>query len=361
MLVIWLYKTILILMMLIYLLYTIVFIFWSIYLIDAVKRKRIYYKTTLRWQQRNDLHQQTLAYNAKTQMVKYSFLFCINLVEWFACTFSAILSGINMIKEYNSKTSSINISSDSEYLTNATVITTKQFHLNLPNFPILCMILSVTLIGSLCMYLAARYAHKSWIKPNSIPYWISFFILSSILTQFLVSLCYTSVIGVWCEAVLLTLCVIFSWKQYRKLSMVMNWSIVDLQVDGRKRLLLKQINMKRRFTGMFIIIWIAVFFFLASSFTESILQTILVFFPFNDDSTFIDSLSCVILQMSTHDHLNTIIYYIEYSFASVGFLIFFIPYICIGLVEMFIMLWRLCKGTTGYRTHFHNKLYDPLI
>ena len=350
-----------ILMMLIYLLYTLVFIFWSIYLIDAVKRKRIYYKRTLRCIQRNDLHQQTLAYNAKTQMVKYSFLFCINLVEWFACTFSAILSGINMIKEYNSKTPSINISSDSEYLTNATVITTKQFHLNLPNFPILCMILSITLIGSLCMYLAARYAHKSWIKSNSIPYWISFFILSSILTQFLVSLCYTSVIGVWCEAVLLTLCVIFSWKQYRKLSMVMNWSIVDLQVDGRERLLLKQRNMKRRFTGMFIIIWIAVLFFLASSFTESILQTILVFFPTHDDSSFIDSLSCVILQMSTHDHLNTTIYYIEYSFASVGILIFFIPYICIGLVEMFIMLWRLCKGTTGYRTHFHNKLYDPLI
>ena len=358
----WIYKTILILMILIYSLYTLVFIFWSIYLIDAVKRKRIYLKRTLRCIQREDLYQQTLANNAKTELVKYSFLFCINIVEWFACTFSAILFGMDMTMEYNTKTSSINSLSDWEYLTHAIVPITKQFHLNLPHINTLCMILSITLIGSLCMYLAARYAHKSWIKSNSIPYWISFFILSSILTQFLVSLCYTSVIGVWCEAVLLTLCVIFTWKQYRKLSMVMNWSIVDLQVDGRKRLLLKQKNMKRRFTRMFTLIWIAVLFFLASSFTETILQTILVFFPFNDDSSFIDSLSCVILQMSTHDHLNTItIYYIEYSFDSLGILILFIPYICCGLVTMCVMLWRLCKGTTGYRTHFHNKLYDPLI
>ena len=188
----------------IYSLYTLVFIFWSIYLIDAVKRKRIYLKRTLRCIQREDLHQQTLAYNAKTELVKYSFLFSINLVEWFACTFVSINNVLTTIREYKNTASP-----ESEYSTHA-IIFTKQFYLNVPHINTLCIILSVTLIGSLCMYLAARYAHKSWIKSNSIPYWISFFILSSILTQFLVSLCYTSVIGVWCEAVLLTLCVIFS-------------------------------------------------------------------------------------------------------------------------------------------------------
>ena len=341
----------------IYSLYTLVFIFWSIYLIDAVKRKRIYLKRTLRCIQREDLHQQTLAYNAKTELVKYSFLFSINLVEWFACTFVSINNVLTTIREYKNTASP-----ESEYSTHA-IIFTKQFYLNVPHINTLCIILSVTLIGSLCMYLAARYAHKSWIKSNSIPYWISFFILSSILTQFLVSLCYTSVIGVWCEAVLLTLCVIFSWKQYRKLSMVMNWSIVDLQVDGRERLLLKQRNMKRRFTRMFTIIWIAVLFLLACEVTESILQTIQIFVLTHEDSSFLDYLSCVIQQKSTHDQLNTItsIYYIELFLGAVGGLIFFVPYTCYGLVTMCVILWRLCKGTTGYKTHFHNHLYDPLI
>ena len=60
-------------------LYSLVFIFWSIYLIDAVKRKRIYYKRTLRYLKRDDLDQQALAYNAKTQLVKFVTLLCLNI------------------------------------------------------------------------------------------------------------------------------------------------------------------------------------------------------------------------------------------------------------------------------------------
>ena len=145
--------------------------------------------------------------------------------------------------------------------------------------------------------------------------------------------------------------------------MVIKWSIVDLQVDGRERLLLKQRNMKRRFTRMFTIIWIAVLFLLACEVTESILQTIQIFVLTHEDSSFLDYLSCVIQQKSTHDQLNTItsIYYIELFLGAVGGLIFFVPYTCYGLVTMCVILWRLCKGTTGYKTHFHNHLYDPLI
>ena len=346
----------------IYSLYTLVFIFWSIYLIDAVKRKRIYYKRTLRCLQReDDLHQQALAYNARTELVKYSFLFCINLVEWFACTFGLIPTAIPLISEFHNKTPTMNTSSDSEYSTDAIFPVTKRFHLNLPNLDILCMILSMILIGSLCMYLSARYAHKSWIKSNSIPYWICFFVLSSTLTQFLVSICYTSVIGVWCEYILFTLSIIFAWKQYRKLCMVMNWTIVDLQVSGRKRLFLKHKKMKRTFTRIFTIIWISVLFFLTCIFTTSIFQTFLTFSLTHDDSFFLSLLSCVNLAITTHGHVNAIIIRIELTLGTVGALMLFIPYICFGFVTMCVTLWRLCKGTTGYRTHFHNRLYDPLI
>ena len=354
----WIDLTKLILLIIEYLIYSVVFIFWFIYLIDAVKRKRIYYKRTLRCLQReDDLHQQTLAYNAETELVKYSFLFFMNLIEWVACTYKSIYNVVYTVSGFNS----MNTSTDLEYLTHKNAIIIEHFRLNFPSIDILCMILSITLIGSLCMYLSARYAHKSWIKSNSIPYWICFFVLSSILTQFLISICYTSVIGVWCESLLVALSMIFAWKQYRKLNMVMNWTIVDLQIEGRKRLLLKQIRTKRIFNRTITVTWIALFFVLAYQITHSILQTFLVLFPTKYDSFLFLPLSCVISHISTNGYDNSIINYIGISLEIIGTFIFFIPYTCCGLVTMCVTLWRLCKGTTGYRTHFHNQLYAPLI
>ena len=68
-------------------LYTFVFCFWFIYLVDAMKRKRSFYKATLRCVEgESDPHEQMLAYNAKTQLVKFVFLFVLNLVEWVGIT-----------------------------------------------------------------------------------------------------------------------------------------------------------------------------------------------------------------------------------------------------------------------------------
>ena len=51
----------------VYILHAIVFWFWLIYLVDAIKRKRGYYKTTLRCiEVEFDPHLLMLAYNAKT-------------------------------------------------------------------------------------------------------------------------------------------------------------------------------------------------------------------------------------------------------------------------------------------------------
>ena len=72
---IWLNFTLLALGIIIYIMCTVVSCFWSIYLIDAIKRKRSFYKSALRCVEgESDKHQQMLAYNAKTELVKFVYL-----------------------------------------------------------------------------------------------------------------------------------------------------------------------------------------------------------------------------------------------------------------------------------------------
>ena len=209
-----------------------------IYLIDAIKRKSACYKSNLRCQQGQvDSRNPSLAYIAKTELVKYQFLFCLNVVEWLGYTSTTIIYSISTVENYHHP----------EYTnhTNTTHIAIPL--LLLPLLGNVCFELSITLVGCLCMYLAGRQAQKSWIKSNSIPYWICFFLLGYIVTQVLVTVQYTSIIGIWLDHLLIMLLLVFAWKQYRKLNMVIQWSIVDLQVRESKRSLAKQIRSKRNF------------------------------------------------------------------------------------------------------------------
>ena len=71
--------------------------------------------------------------------------------------------------------------------------------------------------------------------------------LSLSAAQILVIICDTYIIGIWLDNIVVALSVLFAWKQYRKLNMVIQWSIVDLRVSGNIELLEKQVRMKRRF------------------------------------------------------------------------------------------------------------------
>ena len=51
----------------------------------------------------------------------------------------------------------------------------------------------------------------------------------------------------------------------------------------------------------------------------------------------------------------------ETSIVLIGSLFIFVPYTGYGLCTMFVILWRLLKGKTGYRTHFPVQLIVPLI
>ena len=246
-------------------LYTFVFCFWFIYLVDAMKRKRSFYKATLRCVEgESDPHEQMLAYNSKTELVKFVYLFCLNLVEWIGLTFAYIALISYLIGENHQKFAAINF---------LHVLGELDSKLDFILFSNSFIVMSMAILGSLCMYLSARYAQKSWIKSNRTPYWISFFLFSSIASQILDTICYTHIIGMWCDMILVTLSVIFAWKQYRKLNMVLQWSIVDLRVNGDIELLDRHVRMKRQFNRIFTAIWIGISFLSVALFVSVIART----------------------------------------------------------------------------------------
>ena len=219
----------------------------------------------------------------------------------------------------------------------------------------------MAIIGSLCTYLSARYAQNNRIKSNKIPYWIFFFLFSAIVSKILVTICYTNIIGIWFHRVLILLSVVFAWKQYRKLNMVIQWSIVDLRVSGEIELLAKHVCMKRRFNRIFLTIWIGVTCMLVALFIDVLFQTAdFLLRMYRNPIT--DKLFC---KTTIHSHPDSYVpasvYFMGGSLTIIGSLIFFIPYIGYGLCTMCVVLWRLLKGKTGYRTHFHVQLITPLI
>ena len=333
-----------------YFVYTVVFCFWSIYLVDAINRKMRFYKTTLRCIEReSDPYQQILAYDAKTELVKFVSLFCLNLVEWIGVAFVVISLISHIVRGYQQ-----------EFPINHTLAVPGEWNSKLdhPNIVNTCIIIYMTIIGILCMYLSARYAQKSWITSNIIPYWICFFLLSTIAAQILVIICYTHIIGIWCDRILVSVSVAFAWKQYRKLDMVIRWSIVDLRVSGNVELLEKHVRMKRRFNRIFTTIWMGISCMLVANFIGLIsLTTPFIFRTYNH--SFIDSFLCGATSHSYLDSFTVSFFYLmEVSISLLGIIIIIFPYIGYGLSTMFVILF---KGKTGYRTHSRGQLTAPLI
>ena len=121
--------------MIVYLLYTFVFCFWFIYLVDAMKRKRSFHKSTLRCVQGEpDPHEQMLAYNAKTEFVKFVFLFCLNLTEWVGATFASISFTLHFVRHHQQ---------ESQINTSLPVFSRKDSVLHLPYLHNMCIVISM--------------------------------------------------------------------------------------------------------------------------------------------------------------------------------------------------------------------------
>ena len=350
---------------------TIVSCFWFIYLIETIRRKWNIYRRALGCLQQGDcdLQQQILTYNSKTEFVKNVFLFFMNLVEWTGIMLACILivpTYIDYIKNPTHKNQSMIILGHSIYDYFPSNNSGTLF-LDSSSFPYLgniSFVLSIILIASLCMYLAARYAQKSWIKSDKIPFMIGVFLVGEILTEIAASFCYTHVIAMWCDKFLLTASLIIAFQQYRKLIMIINWLIVDLKICNNRTLLRRQIRMKRNFTRILRLFLVGSALVIMSEYLESILLTSFIILRENEHSSFYKHISlCGVSHFSNPDvgYIFIIIAWIKMILALVGLYFILIPYIGYSLLAMCTILWRLCKGKTGYKTHFRNPLFAPLI
>ena len=364
----WLVSILLLLLVLLFLLMTVVFCFWSVYLLDAIQRKWKVNRNSLRCIQKgeNDSVQQIIAYNSKTEFVKFVFLFFMNLVEWLGFLFGfigAIMSNTENFR-LNNYTDQSDVHSRFDFFNNSKIHSKIiLYEENLTYIPNIFFVLSLILVASLCMYLAERFAQKSWIKSNKIPYIIVFFMISEFGIQISTFFCAMKIIALWCEKFFLILSLLFAIKQYRKLLVIINWSIIDLKVSRNYPLMERQINTKRMFTRLFTFFWIGVFLLVLSDFIGTILYTLMIVLRENTTSGF------RYLSLCEESHsfnpqiylIFSIIHCTALVIGTVGASFLFIPYIGFGLSTMCVILWRLIRGKTGYKTHFHNDLYAPLI
>ena len=342
---------------------TIVFCFWCIYILEAIRRKWKFYKNSSNQSLERDGYNQEeiMVYNAKTEFVKYVFIFFINLLEWAAIVFMSFNFIPNLILRYSihslNETYHGNSSLDHELGEHSEYKLTKLKHIlsSSPayNWGVCCVILSMVLNASLCMYLAARQAKLSWMKSNKIPYLIVFFLISLIISQ-TISGIYSPIYILICDlcyTLLLTSALLFLVKQYRKLLMVINWSIVDLQISGNTYLLQKQIQMKRRFTRIFKLLFVGYFFVLPAVIMGMTIHVGLIYFKQQKFSRILD----------VYKEVYDVSYLINMIVALIGNIVIFLPYIGFGFSTMCVILWRQINGKTGYKTHFKYSLNTSFI
>ena len=356
------------------LLTTIVFCFWFVYLLDAIRRKWKFYKNALRClQQENfDSQQQILIYNAKTEFVKNVFLFIMNFIEWLALIFMCIAYTIvttgNVIDCQHGNNASY-IANSSQYTHNPNCNTANRETISIPFLGSIfvslsnnCAMLSMVLVASLCMYLADRFSRCSWITSTEIPYLISQLILYQVVSQIIALFCSFLIIAKIFNLFLFTVSTLFALKQYRKLLMVINWTIVDLRVSGNNRLLKKQIRMKRTFTRIFAYIWIGTFLVLTYQYLQYSLTIIMITFR-SYSSSAIDISYCgnSYFPIPEIGKILSILNAVIQIPLVIGIVLIYTPYIGYGLSTMFVVLRRLYTGKSAYRTHYRNPLYAPHV
>ena len=323
-----------------------------------MRRKWKFYRNASDCLERDENNQEEIvAYNAKTEFTKYVFLFVINLLEWVTMITVALNFIPNIILRYDDIVSNgehfVDWSDESDSSEQKDRI--RHFLASLPfrNWSISCLILSLVLIASLCMYLAARQAKLSWMKSNKFPYLIAFFLISLIVTQ-TISGIYSDVyilIRELCYILLFISAFVILVKQYRKLLMVISWSIVDLKISGNIHLFKKQIQMKRRFKRVFKFIFTFYIILLPTFILALMLGVISVYLKQTDT-----------IKRKTVEffhHTCYALYLVQCIIILMAFMFFYIPYNGFGISTMCVILWRLINGKSGYKTHFKNPVNTP--
>ena len=359
---------------------TLAFIFWFVYLLQDVIKRRSCYRSALKEidESNDDKYQLEVAYNANTEYVKSKFLFFINIVEWIAGMFAAATSvylSVRSILVCNQKfplsqpeidsTVISNLTVNASTLRDCTVVSSYSDSILAQTYSILLilsynsLLLVITLVSCLCNYLTARYARKSWIKHNKIPYIITLTVAFIILTQILSLFCFLTLIVRWVHLLVLVLVLAFGIHQSRKLRMVINWTLVDLEISQNDRKLLNKFKrMNKRLSIFFAIFWLGCvcLLLLICSINMRITLELTLQLIYQTDYSL-----CNLHNVMIPTYILAPLRCFQIISSMVGFLLVYLPYLLIGFGRMSVMTWLCIKGRTGYQTHFHVHLKAPLL
>ena len=359
----------------IFLLSTVLSFFWFVYLVNRIVYRRKLLRSNL---QRNKIEipkaHDFSFYNNKTFLVRDAFLLAMLVTEWLAGFFGVILisfdylqTGRNCVNTNNNRSISWsdhhNISFFSCFLATDDIFSIKPgFISSLFLLAYSCLMLCTVLIISLCKYLAARYARLSWIKSNTIPYFIFISVLIIVIInvlKFVNLLLFPSECILWVfEVVLLGL----MFREFRKLLIVMNWSCIDLSIAQNQPILLRTAKLTiKRFKKLIIILWIGIFLFVFYHFLHISISSIEIFlnFVYNDP----EKLNFYKLNPQ-YIPLPVIIVISQLSWISisVAFLAVSLPLYINTFYIVYVIIWRCVKGKSGFKTHFsYQDLKTPLF
>ena len=347
----------------VYLIYLIAFFFWFSYLLRIIHRKWHFYKVT-RVDSNNDSNY--LAYKLNTEFVHYVFLFVINIVEGMANTLKFLTLPVYLVDAYGDSNRDTQWGSENETLTVRQNFRFFEYGLN-PSLVLNAdrattnlFVLTIALTTSLCVYLSARYARKSWITSNSIRYYLGITIIilvilqASALTHWISSII-TRIVHWVLEVVLFILLV----KRTKRLRMVVNWTIVDLSLSLNQH---RQVNrlrrMERRFVWYLYLLLIGYFLLVMADFAYTVCLVMIGFFKissFSNLSLILDRIDLSFLQDNTAlARAYPIIKFVISLFYNLGIGFLVLPYVIPAFYTLAIMLWRCVRGKTGYQTHFPN-------
>ena len=364
-----------ILMVVGHLVLTVAFCFWFVYLLQDVINKRACYKAALlRMQEPNDTYQQQVVYNTETCYVLSLYLFIINIAEWvtvtsFVATFVYInvkyglkcASQMSISNSFNHSTETNLTFSDCLTLSLKNSLLNSETHAFLINSGYNLILLSLTLIASLCNYLTARYARMSWIKSNRIPYFIVLVLVIMLVAQISTLFCFLILIVRLIHFVITAIAFAVGIHQYRRLRMVIQWIVVDLEISQTDHnSLIKFKRMNKQFKITFTVLWLGIVFTLISIFvnnfligTQLVLQ--LIFEPNKYHAL------CTLHSNYLPKYVFNVSILIINLFSSLGAIFAFSLYTIYGYVAMFVLLRRRIRGETGFRTHYHIKSRTPLV
>ena len=218
-------------------------------------------------------------------------------------------------------------------------------------------VLCLSLLTSLCIYLSSRYANKSWIKSTNIRYYLGITVVSIVIIQVCTFLsCIFTPIMRLIHCIIESVLFILMIKHSRRLKMVVNWTIVDLDISKTNRRLCTRLKRtQNNFVKLLHLLWIGIFLFVFSDLLSSVVLAVLTDWDrIHEHRSELNT--CIILDDNFTAYATIPISMVIISTFTVGITFILAPYIAIGLYTMVIVLWRCVNGKTGYRTKFRNPL-----